>query len=463
MPMTYLEALAYLTQFTNYETLPPRAQAEGNLQLERVTHLLGQLGDPHLNRLTVHVAGTKGKGSVAAMTASVLSQAGYRTGLFTSPHLIDFRERIRIDGAPASDQHVAEAVAAVAQVAEAYHAEPSWGRLTTYELTVLTAFVCFQRAGSTAQVLEVGLGGRLDATNVVPAPEVCIITPISYDHMAILGNTLAAIAGEKAGIIKPGVPLVMAPQQPEAREVLASVCTERDALLIDVARDYRWQRLEHDLAGQWVSVSTPMGEWELHTPLLGGMQVDNLATVVAALEVLTQRGVPLAPEHVVQGLDDGRWPGRLQVVGSAPLIVLDGAHNGASARWLAAAVRYDLPHQRAIFVVGTQSDKDQEAIAAELASAAHAVITTRSDSPRATDPEVLAGFYRQRVTDVRVCEDVVDALAEARAAAGPEDVIIVTGSLYLVGEALGMLQGPDAAAFSTETARRAAAGASVFF
>lgn len=462
MRMTYPEALAYLNQFTNYETLPPYAQAQGNLQLERVSYLLRALGDPQLDRLTVHIAGTKGKGSTAAMMASVLSQAGYRTGLFTSPHLCDFRERVRVDGSPVSEELLAEAVAAVATLADAYHADPLWGRLTTYELTVLTAFHCFRKAGATAQVLEVGLGGRLDATNVLEAPDLCVITPISYDHMEILGDTLAAIAGEKAGIIKVGVPLVMGPQQPEAREVIARTCAERDALLIDVARDYRWQRLEHDLDGQWVSVSTPMGEWELHTPLLGGMQADNLATAVAGLEVLSQRGVAIAPDHVVRGLDDVRWPGRLQVVGRSPLTVLDGAHNGASARWLAGAVRYDLPHQRAIFVVGTAGDKDQEAIAGELTAAAHVIITTRSVSPRATDPEQLAGYYRGRVADVRVSAGVAQALTMARDIAGPEDVIVVTGSLYVVGEALALLQGPAAAAYATGTALRSASGAAVF-
>lgn len=460
--MTYPEALTYLQQFVNFEALPPRTHAAAGLQLERVSHLLHRLGDPHLGRLTVHVAGTKGKGSVAAMTAAVLSQAGYRTGLFTSPHLCHFRERIRLDGAPVADDAVARAVEQVAVEVDRYHQAPAWGRLTHYELTVLAAFVCFAEAGANAQVLEVGLGGRLDATNVVPAPDLCIITPVSYDHMDVLGHTLAAIAAEKAGIVKRGSPLVMAPQQPEAREVIARACAERDALLIDVARDYGWHRVQHGLDGQWLLVSTPMGEWELHTPLLGGVQVDNVATAVAGLEVLAQRGVPIAPQHVVRGMEDVRWPGRLQVAARAPLVVLDGAHNGASAQALALALRYDLPHRRVVLVVGTARDKDQEAIAGALAPVADTVITTQSASPRATDMAELAALYCGYGLETRPGGPVAQAVHTAVAEAAPDDLVCVTGSLYVVGEALAALQGPEAAAYSTESARRTAAAGPVF-
>lgn len=459
--MTYAKAMAFLQSFTNYETLPASAYQAGDFQLERVAHLLARLGSPQHGRLTVHVAGTKGKGSTAAMVASVLSQAGYRTGLYTSPHLVDFRERIRVDGAPVGEEAVAAAITLLAPEVNAYHRDARWGRLTTYELTTLTAFLCFRAAGATAQVLEVGLGGRLDATNVV-VPDLCIITPVSYDHTEVLGDTLTAIAGEKAGIIKPGVPVVMGPQEDEAAAVIVQRAAEQDALLVHLARDYRWHRLEHDLDGQWLWLSTPMGVWELRVPLLGAVQLDNAAAAVAGLEVLQQQGHPIAPEHVVAGLEDVLWPGRLQVVERRPLLVVDGAHNGASARALAGAVRYDLPHRRLVLVIGTARDKDQQAIAAALAPVAGLVMASAADSPRASTPDELAAVFAGAGAVVQTAPDVGSALTAARAAAGPDDLILVTGSLVVAGEALQVLGRAADAAFATQTARRTANAAQVF-
>lgn len=461
--MTYPEALAFLQSFTNYEVLPAVAYQAANFELARVAALLDVLGNPQQGRLTVHIAGTKGKGSVAAMVASGLEQAGYRTGLYTSPHLCDFRERIRVDGAPVADEVVAAAVARTAPAVAAYHADPQWGWLTTYELTTVTAFLCFAAAGATAQVVEVGLGGRLDASNVL-TPDVCCITPISYDHTEILGDTLAKIAGEKAGIIKPGVPVVLGPQDDEARTVIAERAAAADALLVDVARDYRWHRTEHDQDGQWLWLSTPLGVWEAKVPLLGGVQVDNAATAIGVLEVLMHRGYPIEPEQVVAGIQQVRWPGRLMVVGRDPLLALDGAHNGASAHWLAGAVRYDLPHERLVLVVGTAADKDQHAIAAELAPLADVVIATKTDGARASDPQALADLYREHgAAAVEAVPGVAAALARARALAGPRDLILATGSLVVVGEALTALGLSGYAGYTTERALRTAGLPPVLF
>ena len=460
--MTYAEALAYLHQFTNYEALPPGALASDAPQLERMRRVLGWLGNPQLGWLTIHVAGTKGKGSVAAMLASVLGAAGYHTGLYTSPELCEFRERIRINGAPVSEAAFAQAVDKLAPAEQRYHAGPKWGRLTFYELVTLTAWLCFREARVTAQVLEVGLGGRLDATNVLEHPDLCIITPVSFDHMEVLGATLEAIAAEKAGIIKAGSPVLMGPQPPEARAVINARGAALDTLVLDVAREYSWRRVEGDLTGQWMTVSSPLGEWDLRLPLLGGAQLDNAATVVAAAEVLIERGFPLAPRHVVQGIEDVVWAGRLQVVEREPLLVLDGAHNDSSARWLASAVRYELPHQRAILVVGQMRDKDTEVFAAELAPVTDLVLTVQGVTPRAATADDLAQVWQRHGVAARAAGDVAAGLAAARAEAGPGDLILVTGSLAVVGEALRALGRAGDAAYASGQARRDAGLQPVF-
>lgn len=429
--MTPQEALAYLYSQADFE----RGRSGTDYDLRRVEHLLRDLGDPHLGRLTIHLAGTKGKGSSAAMAASVLQAAGYHTGLFTSPHLCDFRERIRVDGRAIPAEAFAETVKRVQAAADRYHQDPEYGRLTTFELTTTAAFVHFRDQDATAQILEAGLGGRLDATNVIPTPEVAVITPISYDHVEILGETLAAIAGEKAGIIKPGGAVVMGPQESEAGAVIARRCYEVGAVLVDAGRHSRWDRTAFDLDGQSFHLTTAISSYDLRIPLLGAFQIENAAVAVAAYEVLRSRGVPLKREHLEQGLAQVRWPGRLQVVQRNPLVVLDGAHNGASARRLREALTSDIGHQRLILVVGVSADKDLDAIAAELGPIADEVIATRADNPRSADPATIGRAFCARITIASVPEALTLGLAHA----SPEDLVCVTGSLYVVGEALKTL------------------------
>ena len=438
--MNYQEALHYLDSFTNYEQLPAQAYAAEKFDLKRVEMLLHQLGDPHLGRITVHIAGTKGKGSAAAMMASVLGMAGYRTGLLTSPHLCNFRERIRLDGSAISESVLAELVEQVKPMVEAYHVAPVFGKLTTFELVTVVALLYFQQCGATAQVLEVGLGGRLDATNVVPKPDLCFITPVSYDHMEVLGTTLTAIAREKAGIIKQGVPLVMAPQENEARAVIAARCYELDAPLVDVDRRTKWIRINQTLEGQSFEVRGLRTGFKLWTCLLGAVQMENAATVVAGFEVLRELGMALPRGAVEEGIARVTWPGRLQVLAEAPLLLLDGAHNGASARRLREALQEDFPHRRVILVVGSLADKDIQRIASELAPVADQVITARLASPRSADPLNIAGAFARYGVPAEPAKNVADALDAARAAASPVDLICATGSLYLVGEVLAQLR-----------------------
>lgn len=425
--------LTYLYSHADFER--GRTASESQYDLSRVEYLLHELGDPHLGRLTVHLAGTKGKGSTAAMIASVLQAAGYRTGLFTSPHLCDFRERIRVDGVAISEDAFAHAVEEVREAADRYHQDPKYGRLTTFELTAAAAFLHFRNQGATAQVLEAGLGGRLDATNVIPAPEVAVITPLSYDHMDVLGHTLAAIAGEKAGIIKPGGAVVMAIQEPEAGAVIARRCYEIGATLTDAGRRARLQRTAFDLEGQSFHLTTAKASYDLHIPLLGAFQIENATVAVAAYEILRSQGIPLRREHLEQGLAQARWPGRLQLVRHEPLVVLDGAHNGASAHRLREALTTDVPHKRLTLVFGASQDKDLSAIAAEIGPIASEVVATRADSPRSTKPAAIAKAFGTKVTAPSVKEALDLALSKAQ----PNELVCVTGSLYVVGEALEAL------------------------
>ena len=319
--MSYQQAEAYLHRFTNYEAAPATTYGAENFDLRRMESLLELLGNPHLGRVTVHIAGTKGKGSIAAMTAAVLQVSGYRTGLFTSPHLCTFRERFRIDGQPISEEDFVALVDVLQEAVETYHQAPQFGRLTTFEMTTALAFLHFRQSGATAQVLEAGMGGRLDATNVVPQPNLCIITPISYDHTQILGDTLEAIAGEKAGIIKPGVPVVMAQQPEEARTVIARRCYQQNAPLLDVSRQAQWSRMsqELDLSGQTCSFRLARAGYQIWLPLLGSVQVENAATVIVAAETLRDRGVAIAYKAIERGLAAVRWPGRLQIIQQRPV------------------------------------------------------------------------------------------------------------------------------------------------
>ncbi len=434
--MTYQEAFGYLFSFTNFEEISPRDLAAENFNLKRVEHLLAFLGDPHLGRLTVHIAGTKGKGSTGAMTASVLQAAGYRTGFLSSPHLIAFEERIQIAGSPISQQAFLVGMQELRPAVEAYHQDAQYGRLTTFELMTALAFVCFQREGATAQVLEVGMGGRLDATNVIPAPDLCIITPISYDHTEVLGNTLAAIAGEKAGIIKKGCPVVMAPQEEEAKRVIAQRCYALDAPLIDVEKRAAWKRSSQSLDEQCFYLHTLKTGFELRIPLLGAFQMENAVTAVTGIELLRERGVPITREAIQQGLAQVRWPGRLQILERNPLLVVDGAHNVASARRLAEALQADLPHQRIFFVIGTSADKDIDGIAKELAPLAETVFVTRSASPRAAHPQRVADAFAAAGVTAHMVESAAEGIACARDRATADDLICATGSLYIVGDVL---------------------------
>ncbi len=436
----YARVEAYLDSFANYEVLPGFGFAGGGYDLSHVHELLCRLGDPQWGPLTVHVAGSKGKGSVAAMVASVLSTCGVRTALYTSPHMVHLGERIQVDGAPATARQMSEALGLVKPHVEAMLAEGRWRRHTYFEILTALAFVHFRMCGVEAQVIEVGLGGRLDATNVVEA-DVCVITPISLEHTAVLGDTVQKIASEKAGIIKPGATIVTAPQEYSALEVIRQKCSSVGVPLLEVGRDVTFAVEEHDLYGQRVSVDGRFGWRQFRIPLAGGYQAENAATAFAALKSLPDGGLAVGDDCLERGFVSVCWPGRFEVLAERPLLILDGAHNPASMRRFADSLDVLNVPRPIVFVVGFSGDKNMVGTVAELVRCGGRFVLTRSSHPRAARPADIA--RRVVVLGVEcVCEPVpVEALLRAASMAGPAGTVCVTGSLYLVADILRAWRG----------------------
>ncbi len=435
----YEQSLARLERFANYEINRSVPYAPGTFDLGRMRMLLARLGDPQRAYPTIHIAGSKGKGSTAAMAEAMLRRGGYRTGLYISPHLHSFGERIQVAGAAIAEEEFAGLVDELLP-----HAEAVPG-ITWFELITALAFLHYARQRADVAVIEVGLGGRLDATNVI-TPLVSVITSLSYEHTAWLGDTLAQIAFEKAGIIKPGVPVVSAPQEPEALAVIERVAVERGATLALVGREWQMRPGPIHEGGQSFAVRCPAGlppavaaaswradEW-LHfdLPLLGRHQIVNATCALAAVVQATAAGLPVTVAAAAAGLRAVRWPGRGEVLARDPLVVADGAHNGDSARKLVAMLQEWFPGRRWTFVVGILSDKDHAAILRELIPAAAHLLVTRSQSGRATDPELLAGIARSLGADARVVDAVPAALEQALTFG---EAVCLTGSLSIAAEA----------------------------
>lgn len=372
--------------------------------LERIRRLLGRLGNPHRGLKFVHIAGSNGKGSTAALLASVLTAAGLRTGLYTSPHLWRFHERFQVDGVPISGEELAELAAQVLEAAEDE---------TEFELMTAIAFLHFRRSGCDIVVLETGLGGRLDSTNVIDAPEVAVITRIGLEHTQLLGDTLEKIAGEKAGIIKPGCDAVLYGQSREVEGLVERVCRER---------------------GVPLTVARP-SSLEYRISLLGEYQLSNAAVALETVDRLRRRGWEIPESAVVQGLENARWPGRMELARRKPDVLLDGAHNPQCMEALARSLGGMYPGKRIIFLTGVLADKDYPAMMGELLPLAREFFTLTPDSPRALDAGELAVYLKMRGAKASPCGSVREGLDRALAAAGAEDVVCVCGSLYMVGEA----------------------------
>jgi len=434
--MDYSQAIEYVLSFVDWERAPAQAFAAANFDLRRVQSLLARLGNPHLGRRTIHIAGSKGKGSVAVMIASILQAAGYRSGLYTSPHLHNVRERIVVDGQPIGQDEFASLTEVLAPHVAAENEDGRYGQLTTFELLTALAFRYFRDRDAQWQVLEVGMGGRLDATNVMDEKAVCVVTPISLEHTTVLGDTVEKIAAEKAAILRPGTMVVMAPQPyPEAAAVIRGRAAELGTPLLDVGEACSVQRLGWDLTGQSFRLTGPGWSRELWLPLLGAHQLENAATAVAAIDALRSGGVAVSEESIEDGLGRLSWPGRLEVLRDKPLIVVDGAHNGDSARRLRQALRDYFSFDHAILVTGVSGDKTIGAMAEQLAPLTHLLIATRSQHPRAAEPEAVAAAFAAQGVASETCPTVATALDRAQALAGRDDLICVVGSLFVVAEA----------------------------
>ena len=440
--MNYDEAVQYIHNTVKFGS---------KLGLTNITELLKRLGNPHKKFPSVHVAGTNGKGSVTSMTASVLHQADYKVGMFISPYLEKFTERIQVNFEEIPEE---ELVLLVEQVKEQVDGMVRDGHNhpTEFEIVTTLGFLWFAKQKVDIAVVEVGLGGRLDSTNVIN-PLVSVITSISYDHMRVLGSTLSEIAFEKCGIIKPGVPVVSYPQQAEAGKVIKELAAERGCSYYEVLPDQIKEK-DTGLSVQHIDFTFQGNTWEnlaIHLP--GKHQQLNAACAITALQVLKEKGFNITDEILYAGLDQARWPGRLEVMGENPTILLDGAHNPSGAQALADAIRLYFPDKQIYLILAVLHDKDVSGVTNILCSVADRVIVTKPDSPRATSPEELAAIVEKHHSDVTISESVPEAISMvtdwAQADKGKMDdnsndsndkVIIISGSLYLVGEARTILR-----------------------
>lgn len=423
----YQKALDYIYSFVDYSLTKNLRYSPEKFNLSRMTSFLELIGNPHLDYATIHVAGTKGKGSICAMITSILSHSGYKTGFYSSPHMIDFSERIRIGDRLISQEKIAEYVdyfkPFIDQVEE----------ITTFEITTALAFKYFSDQKVDFAVVEVGLGGRFDATNVV-TPKVSVISSISFDHTKILGNTLSKIAFEKAGIIKNKVPVVVSKQKSTALKMIQSIALERNAPLINAKESYRMvsgkKTLDYqDFTIQEDSTST---EW-IRLPLIGSHQLDNARTAFAVVNELRKQGIKISTAAVKNGFEQVDWPGRLEILQRDPLVIIDGAHNPDSFRNLANTIKEYLAGRKVIFVLGASEDKNIRTMLRIIKPVVDHLIITKSTHPRAMDINKIQEFADTIGISCMCVEEVEDAKEKAESLSNGNSVIIASGSIFIAG------------------------------
>lgn len=430
--LRYAAAVDYLLSFADLERAGGIGRAGDSFDLARMRRLVVLLDDPDRGRRGVHIAGSKGKSSTAVMIDAILRAHGVRTGRYTSPDLHSKRERISLAGEPIAEDAFAALVQRLLPVVDVLAGEGV--RPTTFELMTALAFLAFRDAAVETQIVEVGLGGRLDATNVLDEKDVVVITPLEREHTDILGDDLRAIAREKAAIARSGTPVVMALQPEPAADAVRAACAAIGAPLHEIATTCTVRRTRN-AATQEFRVRTPVGDYAVKLPLVGAHQMENAVVAIRAAELWAEAsGTNLVSEHVRSGLADVRLPGRVEVIGQRPRVIFDAAHTPGSAKRLAQALRDDLGVREVVLVIGVAADKDAAALAAILAPLATTVVATRSSSPRALDPAALARAFAdvgaQSLTDA----SPERALETARGLAGDRGTVVVTGSFYLVAE-----------------------------
>lgn len=439
----YQEALDYLYKFIDYSMTRNMRYTEDKFNLERMHKFMNLFDDPHKKYPVIHVAGTKGKGSTSALIAQALFEEGYNVGFYTSPHLHDFCERIQVNFSPLVHEEMVEIVDEMRPKISLIE------EITTFELMTAMAFIYFEKKKVDYAVIEVGLGGRLDATNIV-SPLISVITSLSLDHMNVLGDTLAKIAFEKGGIIKPNIPVVLSPQKDEATVVLKKIAEERNSEIFQVGKDYLYAQAAKSLSGQnffvWpkedqIAVndyieSAGREDWEptkFHIPLLGFHQVQNAATAFTTLMVLRQNGHNISDMSIRKGFANVNWPGRFEVLNRRPFIVIDSAHNRESALRLRNAVDDYFPGIPVVLVFGASEDKDIDGMLVELLPRVKIVITTKSIHPRAISPEDLVIKVNQMGVRAIPTQSLEEAFDKALEIVGKENLILIAGSIFVAG------------------------------
>jgi dihydrofolate synthase/folylpolyglutamate synthase len=431
--LNYTQSTVYVESLTNYEKSPAARYDASNFDLRRMDLLLAALGNPQAGRKTIHIAGTKGKGSTAAMVAGILRTAGYCTGLFISPHLYSWQERLQVNGRPVAKKDFARLVNMARPHVEEINKGARFGCLTTFEVLTAIALLYFREKGAAFQVLETGMGGRLDATNVVK-PDVCVLTSISLDHTRVLGDTLAKIAGEKAGIIKPGCTVVSAPQATAAGAVIKAKCRELDATLIQAGKDIEWIPISNNLTFQTFQVDGLLRKYRIRLPLLGDFQMENASLAIAAIEILRQQGANITCTDILRGLSRVRWPARMQILGLSPPVIIDGAHNAYSLKRLVESIRKYFTFSRAYVIFGSSIDKDITGMGSELEGFADRVILTSSRHDRAASVDYLKKLLKNSNLNISHELDAVKSLSAALSIASEGDIILAAGSLFLAAE-----------------------------
>ncbi len=425
--MKYAECMEYVEECQGFGSVPG---------LENTRRLLERLGNPERLLRFVHIAGTNGKGSVLSMISTVLAEAGYKTGRYISPTISDYRERFQINGKMISKPELGAYMERIRDAAEEIAAEGN-PHPTIFEMETALGFLWFAEKSCDIVVLETGMGGLLDATNVIPAPLLCVLASISRDHMGVLGETLSQIAEQKAGIIKPGSRVVSIVQEPEAMRVVEEACRKQDCAL-SVADPAQACRVRYGLERQRLSYG---GCQNLEITLAGKYQIDNCVLAVEALKALSGLGFPVTEEKLRSGLLKASWPGRFQVIGKKPLFVVDGAHNEDGAKRLAQSIDFYFTNKRILYIIGILKDKEADRILEQTCPYADAVICAAAPgNPRAMAALDLAQEARKYHSNVTAADSLEEAVEMARLLAGPQDVILAFGSLSFQGELMRIVK-----------------------
>lgn len=428
----YQEAIDYIYSFVNYSMTHQENLDPSNFDLTRMHKFAELLGNPQNDFPVVHIAGSKGKGSVSAFCASILKEAGYKVGLYTSPHMKEFTERFQINGEEIPEEDLVRITTLMKPFIERVP------NLSTFEIATVLGFLYFSREKVDIAVIEVGLGGRLDATNII-TPILSVITPIYLEHTYVLGDTIRLIAAEKGGIIKPGVPLIIADQSDESTDVLSNIAQERNSPIIKVEEEYKSRIVDKSIVNQEISVDRSVGdsskEINYTISLLGEHQAQNSVTALAVVDRLNQLGFSLDGTSIISGFERAKWPGRFEVMQESPAVVIDSAHNRDSAEKLRNTIDTYFPGKRVTLIFGVSADKDIDAILSELAPRVESIICTKSTHPRAMEVEELVEKALKHKTEVVGAPDSATAIQMAFQNSKEDEVIMVAGSIFVAASA----------------------------